>query len=89
MQTGAWGTLSLVGCPVRLVLGDSRLGSSVVFFENNPPLLFLGKEKAFLSCLGAEEEKSFGCNPVLERLQGSVYWAMAGLSDLLEGQRLV
>lgn len=33
--------------------------------------------------------KSFGCNPVLERLQSSVYREMIDLSDLLEGQRLV
>lgn len=32
-QAGAWRTLSLVGCPVRLVLGDSRLDSSVVFLK--------------------------------------------------------
>lgn len=33
--------------------------------------------------------KSFGCNPVLERLQSSVCRETMGLSDLLEGQRLV
>ena len=32
-QAGAWGTLSLVGCPVRLVLGDSMLDSSAVFLK--------------------------------------------------------
>ena len=79
-QAGAWGTLSLVGCPVRLVLGDSMLDSSAVFFKKKkkkkkkPPLLFFDKRKAFLSFFGAEEEmsadwKSFGCNLVLERLQ--------------------
>lgn len=52
-------------------------------------MLFFGKQKAFLACLGAEGEmlvnlKSFDCSPVLERLPGSVYWAMVGLSDLLQ-----
>lgn len=65
MQTGAWGTLSLVGCHLRLVLGDSRLGSSVVFLKTTLPCSSLVNRRPSSHVLGLRKKS---------HLVATLYW---------------
>lgn len=50
------GNTKPVGCPVRLVLGDSRLGSSVVFLKTTLPCSFYINGRPSFHALGLREK---------------------------------
>lgn len=68
-QAGAWGTLSLVGCPVRLVLGDSMLDSSLI--NGRPSSHSLGLRKK--------------CQLIGSPLVATLYWRGSKLCLLGDG----
>jgi hypothetical protein len=87
-QAGAWGTLSLVGCPVRLVLGDSMLDSSAVFLKKKKK-----KKKKNLPCSslinGRPSSHSLGlrkkCQLIGSPLVATLYWRGSKLCLLGDG----
>lgn len=69
-QAGAWGTLSLVGCPVRLVLGDSMLDSSAVFLKTTLPCSSLVNGRPSSHSLGLRKK----CQLIGSPLVATLYW---------------